>query len=184
VLCDTISPMTLAVPDPGDLAVINTMTTAASAIQLIEALSGGGYSEWDHVVICTRVDEQVWIAEAEPGGAVERPWHYDGVPYRWSTGIIPTNQACAEAAVRYTRPGPWGPRGVPYSFLDYAAIAAHQWHVPAPGLRAYVASTLHEMCSALADQCKLEGGVHLFDDGRWPGFVRPSDIGRLLPAAA
>lgn len=169
-------------PEPGDLAVVNTVNEAATLVQLAESLSGGGFSQWNHVAVCTRVDAggQVWIAEAEPGGAVEVPWHYDGVPYLWSTGLLPTNQAVADAAVRYTQAGPWGPEGVPYSFADYAAIAAHCWHVPAPGLKDFIASTMHMMCSFLADRCKLEGGVHLFDDGRWPGYVRPSDIGRLI----
>jgi hypothetical protein len=176
--------MTDIIPDPGDLVVVNTMNPAAAAIQLMEYLSGGGFSEWNHVAVCTRVvpGREIWIAEAEPGGAVEVPFHYQDVPHQWSTGVIETNQAVADAALRYTRRGPWGPRGVPYSFLDYGAIAAHRWHVPAPGLKDFVASTLHQMCSQLADRCKLDGGIHLFDDGRWPGFVRPSDIGALLPA--
>jgi hypothetical protein len=36
------------------------------------------------------------------------------------------------------------------------------------------------MCSQLADQCRADGGSHLFDDGRWPGYVTPLDIGLLL----
>jgi len=174
--------MTIMIPEPGDLAVVNTVNEVADVVQLMEAASGGGFSEWNHVVTCTRVDPDglVWIAEAMPGGAVDVPWHYEDVPHLWSTGILPTNQAVADAAVRYCCPGPWGPHGVPYSFLDYAAIGAHYWHIPVPGLRAFIKATDHQICSALADQCKLEGNVHLFDDGRWPGYVRPSDIGRLL----
>jgi hypothetical protein len=169
-------------PQPGDLAVVNTVNETGNLVQLAEALSGGGFSQWDHVAICTRVDTggRVWIAEAEPPGAVEVPWHYDDVPYLWSTGIIETNQAVADAAVRYTQPGPWGDHGVPYSWLDYGAIAAHCWHIPAPGLKGFIASTMHMMCSFMGDRCKLDGGVHLFNDGRWPGYVRPSDIGRLI----
>lgn len=158
-------------------------------MQLMEWLSDRKFSQWNHVCVCTRTEpgppgvySTVWIAEAEPGGAVEVPWHYEDVPHQWSTSILPTNPAVAAAAVRYTQPGPWGRHGVPYSWADYAAIAAHRWHVPAPGLREYIKATGHMMCSYFADRCKSDGGVHLFDDGRWEGYVAPDDIGGLLPA--
>jgi hypothetical protein len=169
-------------PQPGDFAVINTVNETADIVQLLEMLGGGGFSEWNHAVVCVRVDPDgmVWIAEAEPGGAVDVPWHYNGVPYRWSTGIIPASPAVADAAVKYCCPGPWGSHGVPYSFLDYAAIAAHAWHVPAPGLRAYISATGHQICSQLVDRCFQDAGLHLYSDNRWNGFVRPSDLGDLL----
>jgi hypothetical protein len=170
-------------PQPGDFAVVNTVNEVAAIVQLMEAASGGGFSEWNHAVVCTRIDQHgvVWIAEAEPGGAVEAPWHYEDVPHRWSTGLLPTSQAVADAAARYCRPGPWGARGVPYSFLDYAAIAAHRWRLPLPGLRGYVAATGHMICSQLVDRCFQDAGLRLFADNRWNGYVRPSDLGGLLP---
>jgi len=172
-------------PAPGDFAVVNTVNEVADVVQLLQAMSGGGFSEWNHVCVCTRIGPRgrVWIAEAEPGGAVDVPFHYDDVPHRWSTGIIPTSQAVADAAARYCQPGPWGPHGVPYSFLDYAAIAAHYWHLPVPGLRAFIQSENHMLCSQLADRCFQDAGLYLFS-GLWPGYVRPSDFGRLLTAAA
>ncbi|MGW9433129.1 hypothetical protein ACWHA1_35035 [Streptomyces decoyicus] len=78
---------------------------------------------------------------------------------------------CA-AATRYV--------GVPYSFLDYLAIATHRFHLPVPGLRRYVASTRHMICSQLVDRCYLDAGVHLFADGRWPGYVTPMALHHLL----
>jgi hypothetical protein len=172
--------MTPADVQPGDYAVIDTQSPASPYIDIMERLSGGGASSiWNHAVICTRVvtnpltgTRTVMIMEAEPGGAVERPWHYQANPHKWSTGILPPCPQAGEAALLYD--------GTPYSFLDYATIAAHAWHIPAPGLRAYVASTRSMICSQLADQSRLDGGSHLFDDGRWPGFVRPCDLGALL----
>jgi hypothetical protein len=40
-------------------------------------------------------------------------------------------------------------------------------------------STKHMICSQLADETALRGGWHLFDDGRWPGYVPPCDLYRL-----
>lgn len=187
------------VPEPGDLAVVNTLNRVADTVQLLQSI-GGGFSQWNHVVVCTSVEPApgarrrgphardpaapaptVWIAEAEPGGAVEVPWHYDDVPHQWSTGVLPTDLTVGTAALRYTMPGPWGDHGVPYSFLDYGAIAARRLGVPVPGLRAFIASTGHMICSQLADQAMRDGGFALFD-GRWPGYVTPEDIGGLLPA--
>jgi hypothetical protein len=181
--------MTDALPDPGDIVVINTGGQTTTLIQLGEYFSGGGFSEFDHAAVCTQVTYEggralIWIAEAEPGGAKECVWHYEGRPHAWSTGILPTSPAVAEAARKYTQPGPWGPAGVPYSWLDYAAIAAHARHIPAPGLQGYIASTHHQICSQLADQARTDGGFHTFSDNRWPGFVRPADLGDLILSAA
>jgi hypothetical protein len=80
----------------------------------------------------------------------------------------------AAAAARY---GPTAAhRGVGYSFLDYDAIAAHRLHLPVPGLRAYIGSTGHLICSQLCDQAYADVGAHLYADGRWPGYVTPLDL--------
>ena len=36
------------------------------------------------------------------------------------------------------------------------------------------------ICSQLVDRSEEDGGTHLFSDGRWPGFVMPTDLGALL----
>lgn len=160
---------------PGDFAVIDTQTSLSPVIDLMERLSGGGASSiWNHAAICSSVlaDGTIMIVEAEGRGAVKVAWHYASNPHKWSTGILPPCPSAGPAALKYV--------GTGYSYLDYAAIAAHVWHIPAPGLRAYIASTGHMICSQLVDQARLDGGSHLFTDGRWPGFVRPSDLGSLL----
>src|SRR5262249_1184537 len=45
-------PMT---PRPGDFAVVDTLTRTSRLIQLGEALSRGGFTMFDHAVICSRV---------------------------------------------------------------------------------------------------------------------------------
>jgi len=120
------------------------------------------------------------IAEAEPGGAVERPWHWEANPHMWSTSTGLSVPSMGPAARRYTQPGPWGQHGVPYAFPDYTAIAAKALHIPWPGLDAYMASALHMICSQLVDQVAQDRGMHLFKDGRAPGYVMPLDLAVLL----
>lgn len=160
-------------PQPGDFAVVNTGSRVGPLIELGEALSGGGFSQFDHAVICSRiVNNIVLIVEAEGNGAVEHPWHYEGKEHLWSTGHIATSPLAGEKALTLV--------GTPYSFADYFAIAAHSLHIPLPYLKRYVASSKHLICSQLVDYAELLAGVHLFNDGRWPGYVRPSDLANLI----
>jgi hypothetical protein len=163
-------------PRPGDFAVVNTGAKTGEYIEDAETIADRRPTEWDHAVICSRVDANgtVWIVEAEPGGAVETKWHYEDRPCKWSTGIITTSPAAGAAALKYV--------GTPYSFLDYLALTLHTFHIPAPGLRKCIASTGHMICSQLVDQAEKDAGTHLFSDGRWPGYVKPSDLGHLLGA--
>jgi hypothetical protein len=176
-------------PVPGAFAVIDTGNDDISRmIKFGERLSSlaehnPSRERWDHAVVCSRVDDatgEVWIVEAQPGGAVEVPWHYDTCVYKWSMGHVDTAPDAGTAARKYAQAGPWGPRGVPYSWLDYSAIAMHAFRIPAPGLRRYIASSMHQICSQLVDQSQLDAGNHLFSDGRWPGYVTPFDLGSLL----
>jgi hypothetical protein len=75
------------------------------------------------------------------------------------------------AASRYT--------GIPYSFLDYLAIAAHRLHIPAPGLRSYIASTKHEICSALCDEFYRRVFGVVLVPGEWQGYVTPGGLWQL-----
>jgi len=81
-------------------------------------------------------------------------------------------EAICAAAHRYL--------GVPYSFADYLAIAMHRFHIHVPCLRRYVATSQHMICSQLVDRIYLDGGVRLFADNRWPGYVTPLALYELL----
>lgn len=71
---------------------------------------------------------------------------------------------------------------VGYSFIDYGALVLHAMHLNAGWLRGYIDSTRHMICSQYTDAAYAANGVHLFDDGRWPGYVKPGDLARLLQA--
>jgi hypothetical protein len=163
-------------PQPGDFAVVDTGSKLAGAIVSAETVADLHSTKWDHAVICSRVDADgtAWIVEGEGSGAVEKKWHYGERPHKWSTGIVTTSPAAGSAAQKYV--------GVPYSYLDYVALTLHSLHTPVPGLKNYIASTRHMICSQLVDQAEKDAGVHLFKDNRWPGYVKPSDLGRLLGA--
>ena|ERR1700761_1079780 len=77
---------------PGAFAVVNAGTRATPLIQFGELLCtifdpNPQEIEWDHVVICSRIcdDGTIYIIEAQPGGEVEVPWHYEQHPHQWST---------------------------------------------------------------------------------------------------
>jgi hypothetical protein len=170
-----VSPVTTQV-QPGDWFVVDTGNEGIEfGERLVERLTGGpkALHRWTHAGVATRWrDGKLHIVEATPNGAVETPWHWEGRPHAWSTGTGLSVRGMAEAAHGYI--------GTPYSFADYAAIGLHALHVPAPGLKSYIASTHSMICSQLVDQCAQDCGVHLFDDRRWPGYIPPSDLGILL----
>lgn len=163
-------------PQVGDFQLVPIGWPTGPLIELGQYLNGSGFVAFEHARVYIGRGNFV---EAEPHGArVASHPLTDGV---WSTGIVPLSAdqrvAVATAAIRYAR------QQVPYSGLDYLALALHRLRVPAPGLQPYIASTGHMICSQLVDQCYLDAGVHLFCDGRWPGYVTPADLYGLLKAA-
>jgi hypothetical protein len=83
-----------------------------------------------------------------------------------------TGNEVADAAVSFV--------GTPYNFATYAAIPAHRAHIPVPHLDRYIQSRRHMMCSQLADQALADAGWHVFDDGRLPQDVTPSELFRAM----
>lgn len=164
-------------PLPGDFGLCRIPGGVGLLIRFGQWLTGGGLACYEHAFVYVGDGR---IVEAEPGGAREADLaEYAGQTILWSTGRIPLTdvqrQAIVSAARRYI--------GVPYSFLDYVAIAAHRWHLPGGRwLRRYVATTRHMLCSQLVDAAYADAGVQLFPDGRWPGWVRPSDLASLIAA--
>lgn len=114
------------------------------------------------------------ILEAEPGGARIADVTEYSVIY-WCTGIA--SRFTAEQLDNVARSAP-DFVNVPYSFLDYFALAARRLRVfPLyPILRVYVRSTRHKICSALADAMYQANGLQVFRDRRWDGDVMPMDL--------
>jgi len=179
-------------PQPGDFFVVNTGTRLTLPITAAEWLddrvsrSKLKWTDWDHAGLCTGAalldgKPVPLIVEATPSGAVETAWHYDGRPHMWSSGHVGLDtvqrNAIASQALYLVK------EKVGYSFLDYGALTLHAFGVSAQWLQDYIGDTRRLICSQLVDFCYEYGTVHLFDDGRWNGYVKPSDLGALLVPA-
>jgi len=160
------------VPEPGDIGLTSIVGPVGWGIRVGQWINGDGFGVYEHAFIV--LDDHT-LLEAEPGGArIAGLDEYAGRHVEYVSPDLTAEQRAAicAAARHYV--------GVGYSAADYFAIAAHRFHIPMPGLRRYIASTGHQICSQLADQCYQDAGVQLFNDGRWPGFVTPADLANLL----
>lgn len=163
-------------PGPGLIGLTPIAGRVGKLIEVGQFLNGNGFAPWEHAFITLG---NGLIVEAEPGGArVAHLAEYSDI--YWCENIAklaaPAQlQGIADAAKRYTQAGPWGSHGVPYSFLDYFALAQHRLHIPGPGLENYIKTTRHMICSQLCDQAYTDMHVNLFA-GRWQGDVTPMDL--------
>lgn len=133
-----------------------------------------------HVGVVTEVlsiPEQAWLVQAMPSGAEEIEasldyWNPSCIYVRPGYKSEYTPPRVAQFARSYI--------GVPYSFLDYVAIAGRHVLALKPTQRTpfdrYVSSTKHMICSQLADQALCDAGFHVFDDGRIPQDVTPAAL--------
>jgi hypothetical protein len=160
-------------PRPGDIGLTSIDGEVGRLIRLGQWLNGTGFNAYQHAFVVVSESETPVIVEAEPDRARLAPLsQYDGRGVVYLRCPAERRRAVAEAARSLL--------GTPYSFLDYASLAARRLHIPAPHLRAYIAGSGHMICSQLADEAAQRGGWHLFDDGRWPGDVTPGDLYRLV----
>ncbi|RPE39693.1 hypothetical protein EDD90_2710 [Streptomyces sp. Ag109_O5-1] len=160
-------------PQPGDIGLTSIPGPVGKGIEIGQWLNGDGFAPWEHAFLVLPGNQ---LIEAMPGGAeVNQLSEYDDRPvlYVSPAGLTPAQRkAICDCALKY--------RDVPYSFADYAALAAHRFHVPVPGLRSFIESSRHQICSQLVDRAYLDAGIHLFEDGRWPGYVTPMALYDLL----
>jgi len=154
------------VPLPGDIGLTSIRGWAGRGIRVGQWLVGDGFSRYEHAFVYVGNQK---IVEAEPGGALlSDVKRYDPAAVMWLRCPQQFRQAVSVAAKGYV--------GVPYSWLDYVSVAADRFHLIVPGLRKYVASSGHQICSQLADKAAADGGWHVFADGRDPGNVTPGDL--------
>jgi uncharacterized protein YycO len=156
-------------PQPGDIGLTSITGAVGRLIRIGQWLNGNGFGDYQHAFIVLPDDQ---LIEAMPGGAIVAPlskYSDRHVLYVSPAGLTDAQRkAICDCALKY--------QGVPYSFLDYVALAAHRFHLPVPRLRRYIESTGHQICSQLVDQAYVDAGQRLFDDGRWSGYVTPMDL--------
>jgi hypothetical protein len=163
-------------PKPGDIGITRISGWGGLGIRAAQWLDGCGFADFEHAYVVTEAAttwRRVMIVEAMPGGAVQVfNWHrpeetvYLRCPDEFRESVV---DAAVSFAIKHT----------PYSELDYLAQAAHRLHIPAPHLKAYIESSGSMICSQLADRAASLGGWHLFDDGRWDGYVPPCNLYQL-----
>jgi hypothetical protein len=176
---------------PGSFFLARISGVTGYLIQLGQAIAGDG-SRWTHAGIV--LDADGTVLEAEPGGArIANLSEYAGRPLLISDAPVQTyvaglnsgtpNGSIASAAlfgqvaIRKTIVTEAQKLvGVPYSALDYLALALLHLHLPSSWVRNRVEWSGHMICSQLVDAIYERAGLHLFTDGRLPGDVAPADL--------
>lgn len=167
---------TMLAPQPGDIGLVKIQGRVGALIRFGQWLDGDGFEDFEHAFVYLGDGE---LVEAEPGGARIVPLtEYAGWNIYWSTGKIPLTDEQRQAICTGGREM----EGVPYSFLDYFALALHRFKLPIPFLKNYIKSTKHVICSQLCDLVYSNAHVQLFNDGRWEGFVTPGALYKRLAA--
>lgn len=95
----------------------------------------------------------------------------------WSSGIISLTPLQRAGIIGWCEAHPC----VSYSWPDYGAIGLRALGVKAGWLQEFIKSTASMICSYYTDAAFNQGGgVHLFRDQRWEGYVTPGDLAVLL----
>ncbi len=131
----------------------------------------GDSSKFTHAYIV--LDDETVIA-AQPGGArIDLLSDYDNKSVYLQRDLTDEQRATIVAEARALE-------GLPYSFLDYLAIALARLGIKPKWLKRYVANTGHMICSQLCDEIYRRAGINLFNDGRLPQEVTPGDLFYVL----
>lgn len=160
-------------PRQGDFGLVPSKGDVGLLIRIGQWLNGNGFANYEHAFLYLG---DGLIVEAEPGGAKVVELHYDTI--LWSTDAIDlTDPQRTKIAIAGHLC-----EGTPYSAMDYFALAAYRlkFGLLIPGLRKYVETSKHMICSQLVDKCYQDAGVQLFDDKRWNGYVTPAALANLV----
>jgi hypothetical protein len=180
--------MTSSVLQPvlvGDFCLVPIAGITGKLIQFGQLLNGDGFNSYEHAEIYIgQVGPDApygMTLAAYPNGARTVP--LPAPPEQlttalWSTGHFDISVEARNLIVKNAI----DLIGTPYSPADYFALAAHRLHLPIPFLKKYISDSGHMICSQLVDFVYMKSGIHLFSDDRWPGYVTPGDLAKLLGA--
>ncbi len=157
-------------PQPGDFGLSTIGGFTGFWVGLGQYISGDG-SRYSHAFIV--LDDET-VMEAMPGGAIITPLSNYKNRSVYSN-IELTNEQRVEIVKQARKL-----EGIPYSFLDYLALALAHFGIKAPRLRKYIENKGHMICSQLVDFAYQKAGVHLFTDGRLSQDVTPGDLANML----
>jgi uncharacterized protein YycO len=161
-------------PEVGDFFLAPISGIGGLGIRIGQWLNGDGFLKIQHAGIYVGEGKTI---EAMPGGAILGDLsRFDPDSLVWSTAIIGLSHSQRESIKTYAL----AEKGTPYGGLDYLALFLHRFHIRTPGLKHYIMTSGHMICSQLVDREYTRAGVHLFDDGRWDGDVTPGDLYHML----
>jgi hypothetical protein len=159
---------------PGDIFLVPMPGRGGRAIRVAQWLAGDGRTKYQHAgVVVGQADgfQGTRTVEAYPGGAIlGRLDRFVPETIVWLRCPPAYRDTVAAAALSF--------RGTQYSAAEYTALSLHRFGIPAPHLRKYIESSRRMICSQLADRAAEIGGWHIFEDGRWHGYVTPNDLGK------
>jgi len=180
------APIVLAPVQAGDFCCVPVSGPVGFGITLGQYLDGDRFQFYDHTEIYTGQADEAgpfgYTVSTYPNGHGRRPLPCPPAQLpgsMWSSGLFDLSGTQRAGIIEWAL----AHQGTGYSFLDYGALVLHALGVSDPGLQRYIAATGHMICSWFTDAAYLFGGeVHLFDDGRWQGYVKPWDLAKLLQA--
>jgi len=159
----------------GDVGLTKVRGAVGKLIRVMQWLNGSSWhdSEFEHSFLLTDVNAigRMWGFEAQPGGA-----HFFDVKEKYGNEEIvwirPTNLSAQQQLDLVKQADIL--KGTPYSFLEYGALLTHRLHLPLPGVKKYVNSTRHLICSQIIAELYRRISIELFG-GEWPGYVTPAN---------
>jgi hypothetical protein len=164
-------------PQSGDIGLTQIRGRVGIGIHIAQGIASGfrpgSFANYQHAFVCVGgIRTEMDIIEAEPGGAELNPLaRYDSYDVKYLRCPEEFRFGVAEAAMQL--------EGVGYSFLDYGSLFLAHIGIKADWLENYIKDSGHMICSQLADHAALQGGWHLFNDGRWEGDVMPIDLSMI-----
>jgi hypothetical protein len=170
-------------PQPGDFCCVPISGRVGLLIEAGQWLDGDRFQPYDHAeVYIGQPDDKAiygYTVSTYPAGQDRQalPVPPSALPGAlWSSGLIALTPAQRIGIVAWCTEH----QDVRYSWADYAALALHRFGLNDPALRRYIARSDRLICSQYVDLAYSVNEVHLFTDGRWPGFVTPAMLAMLL----
>jgi hypothetical protein len=177
------APAALAPPAPGDFCCVPISGGAGLGIEIGQWLDGDKFQPYDHAEIFVGQADAAgphgYTVSAYPDRNGRRPLPCPPAQLPgslWSSGLIALADAERQAIIAWAMDH----QQVKYSFADYGALALHHWHLDLPWLQSYIGSTKRLICSQFVDAAYAAAAVHLFQDQRWGGYVKPGDLAGML----
>jgi hypothetical protein len=154
---------------PGDMALVHNSGFVSAAIRW------GTRSRYNHVRLVTGISGNT--VEAQPQGAVRGHVHPNDLVLRPPLLTSFQRAWIREAAAGFVLANHG--KGIPYGFLDVAALGLAQFGITLPSVKRRIKSPDHLFCSQLYDYALSLAGYHLFTDDRTPQDVSPGDLADL-----